>query len=254
MPTNFQRYARYYDLVNADKPYGEEAAYVAARLRAVNPAVSTVLELGSGTGRHGRLLAAQGLRVCGIELSADMAELARDSSAATGSGTFECHLGDIRHARLNRKFDAVVALFHVMSYQVSIADVDATFSTASHHLDPGGLFLFDVWHGPAVLSQKPGLRERSVTDGGLRITRKAIPELKVKDNVVVVNFGFTIEHGPAEPNESFEERHVMRYFFPEEILAASARASFSCLGCEEIVTGAPPSEQTWAVTYLLQKQ
>jgi hypothetical protein len=120
-------------------------------------------------------------------------------------------------------------------------------------LTTGGLFLFDVWHGPAVLFQRPSAREKIVSDGSLRVVRKATPELRAQDRVVVVDYDFTCADGEAGSQFAFSEQHLMRYFFPEEILFATSR-SFKCLLVEEIVTGARPSVDTWAVTYLLQKR
>ena len=63
--------------------------------------------------------------------------------------------GDIRDIRLNQRFDVVIALFHVISYQTTNDDVTAAFQTARQHLNPGGIFIFDVWYGPAVLTERP---------------------------------------------------------------------------------------------------
>jgi SAM-dependent methyltransferase len=252
MRENFRQYAKYYDLINGDKPYEQEASYVGAQLRGVCPGLSEVLELGSGTGRHGRRLAAQGFHVRGVELSRDMVELAQGVETPA-PGSFDCGVGDIRSARLERQFGAVVALFHVMSYQVLDSDVSAVLDTAVCHLAPGGLFLFDVWHGPAVLSQRPSVREKIAINGSLRVIRKATPELRVHDKVVVVNYDFTCVDSESGHQLNFSEQHPMRYFFPDEILVATSK-SFKCLAVEEMLTAAPPSVDTWAVTYLLQKR
>src|SRR3546814_3756666 len=45
---------------------------------------------------------------------------------------------DVRTARFDRTFDAVVSLFHVMSYQVTNSDLIETIRTASSHLAAGG--------------------------------------------------------------------------------------------------------------------
>jgi SAM-dependent methyltransferase len=79
---------------------------------------------------------------------------------------------------LVRQFDAVVALFHVISYQTDFA---VALDTAARHLKTGGLFLFDVWHGPAVLFQRPSAREKIAIDGSRRVVRKATPELRAQD-------------------------------------------------------------------------
>jgi len=46
----FALYARYYDLLYADKDYAGEAAYVAGLIRQRLPGATRILELGSGTG------------------------------------------------------------------------------------------------------------------------------------------------------------------------------------------------------------
>jgi SAM-dependent methyltransferase len=252
MRESFRRYAEYYDLINRDKPYVQEASYVERRLRSVASGLSEVLELGSGTGRHGRLLAARGFHVRGVELSRDMVELAQnDGTPAPGS--FECSVGDVRSLRLERHFDAVIALFHVMSYQVSDSDFAAVLDTAACHLAPGGLFLFDVWHGPAVLFQGPSVREKIAVDGSLQVVRKATPELRVDDKVVIVNYDFSCVDSESDLQLTFSEQHPMRYFFPDEVQQAASK-SFKCLSVEEMLTAAPPSVDTWAVTYLVQKR
>jgi SAM-dependent methyltransferase len=252
MGENFRQYAKFYDLINSDRPYAQEASYVRTKLRGYSPGLSEVLELGSGTGRHGRLLAVQGFHVRGVELSRDMVELAQ-GVGTLAPGSFDCGIGDIRSVRLERKFDAVVALFHVMSYQILDSDVAAVLNTAACHIAPGGLFLFDVWHGPAVLFQRPSAREKIAVDGSLRVVRKAMPELRMQDKVVVVNYDFTCFDSESGDQLAFSEQHLMRYFFPDEVLIASSKY-FKCLAVEEMLTAAAPSVNTWAVTYLLQKR
>jgi len=49
-------------------------------------------------------------------------------------------------------------MFAVMGYQIANEDIMSAFKTASKHLEKNGLFIFDAWFGPAVLSQKPSER------------------------------------------------------------------------------------------------
>lgn len=252
MEDSFGLYAPYYDLLNRGKPYEAEADYVAARLRAARPETTSILELGSGTGVHGRLLAARGFSVHGVERSGEMVAIA-SAAQSFGSGDFHCQTGDVRHVRMERTFDAVIALFHVISYMTADADLVAVVETAREHLTPGGLFLFDVWHGPAVLAQRPSERERIVEEGPLRVVRKATPELLESQRTVVVNFEFHCENAETGAKLDFSEKHPMRYLFADEIEAAASRAGFRVVGAEELVSAATPSQATWAMTYLLQK-
>jgi SAM-dependent methyltransferase len=248
---NFEKYSAFYDLLYADKDYAAEADYVA---RALGPA-RAVLELGSGTGRHGRLLADRGFDVLGVELSAEMAaEAQRRSCGATQSaGSFACEVGDLRSYRAGRTFDAVISLFHVISYQTSNDHLAAAFATAADHLAPGGLFLFDVWHGPAVLTQQPTVRTKQAADGARRVRRTATPTLDSNLSTVRVDYELACEDLATGETARFGETHLMRYLFPPEIGLLAAATGFEQVSSEEFLTGRSPSPETWGVAYLLRK-
>lgn len=252
----FDQYAAYYDLLYQDKDYAAEIGYVADVLRRSIPDAKDVLEFGAGTGRHGRLLAKRGFNVVGIEASERMVMLARqaDEQSDPGEGAFLCEPGDIRNSRIDTKFDAVISLFHVVSYQISNSDLLGTFENAAHHLKPRGIFFFDVWHGPAVLGQRPAMRVKRAENDDVRLLRLAEPILDTTANVVTVTYTLVVEFKSDGKVHRFEERHRMRYLFPEEIEMLAAESGFAVEKSEEFLTGAAPSNQTWGVAYLLRKR
>jgi SAM-dependent methyltransferase len=251
---SFQEYSAYYDLFYTDKNYESEVGYVTQTLRTANPPTRSILELGSGTGRHGRLLAGMGFDVHGVELSSDMASVARSSAGRTpGGGTFSCDVGDLRRVRVGRTFDAVISLFHVISYQTTNDDLRAAFKTAAVHLEPGGAFFFDVWHGPAVLATPPSIRTKEVANQRYRVKRTARPEHDADRATVRVVYEFDCEDLENGQKTQFIEEHLMRYLFPSEVKLFAAEAGFTILATEEFLTGRPPSAETWGVGYLLQR-
>ena len=253
--SNFQKYSAFYDLLYRDKDYAAEANYVARMIRNAMPLARTILELGSGTGRHGRLLAAMGFDVHGIERSPEMVSFARAASCPPSSettGSFCCEVGDICTANLGRTFDAIISLFHVMSYQTTNQALQAAFQVATAHLAPGGLFLFDVWHGPAVLSQGPSERVKEVESADYRVKRIARPELDTNRRIVRVTYDVTCEDRRSGDMVRFSEEHVMRYLFPTEIDLFAERCGLRPVIAEEFLTGRAPSPSTWGVAYGLQ--
>jgi len=116
----FDEYARYYDLLYQDKDYQAEVDYVAALIRRFHTDARSILELGSGTGKHTRLLANRGYTVHGIERSPEMLAKALETLEAVQKEPKARRLsfsqGHIRNVRLPEQFDAVIALFHVSSY------------------------------------------------------------------------------------------------------------------------------------------
>jgi len=251
----FQDYAAYYDLLYQDKDYAGEVGYISSTLRGVEPQTIEILEFGSGTGRHGRLLAEEGFRVHGIDSSDSMLSVAKSESLRDQHrrGYFTYQSADIRTVWLQKTFDAVISLFHVVSYQVTDKDVHSTFANAARHLKPRGIFLFDVWHGPAVLFQRPVIRVKRAQNKKTSLIRIAEPSLDAKTSTVQVRYTIILQstNGTATV---FEERHKLRYFLPAEIDKFAEQTGFEVLRSEEFLTKKVPSNDTWGVLYLLQKK
>jgi len=250
--SNFQKYSAYYDLIYRDKDYAAEAEYVARLIRSFLPGARRILELGSGTGRHGRLLADKGFDVHGIERSADMVSVAK-AGPPPSSGSFTCEIGDVCRVTLQRAFDAVISLFHVVSYQVSNEALQAVFNIASGHLAPSGLFVFDVWHGPAVVSEGPSDRVKEVADDRHRVKRTCRAVLEAERSTVNVRYEFECEDRSSGEVARFDEEHIMRYLFSDEVGLLARSCGLRQLRTEEFFTGRPPSRSTWSVLYVFQK-
>lgn len=232
----FDTYASYYDLLYRDKDYAGEAEYVAAHIREQTPQAKRILELGCGTGAHAEHLARMGYTVHGVDMSEAMLARAEARKAVLPpemAARLSFGLGDVRTVRINETYDAVISLFHVISYQTTNADLEAAFETASVHLQPGGLFLFDFWYGPAVLTQRPEVRVKRLEDEEIKVTRIAEPELHVNENVVDVNYTVFIEAKASRAVEMVTETHRMRYLFLPELLCfadAEVWANFKSFG------------------------
>ena len=169
-------------------------------------------------------------------------------------GSFDCQKGDIRTAELGRVFDAVISLFHVVSYQTRNSDLIETFTNAARHLNAGGIFLFDVWHGPAVLRERASVRVKRMEDENKRLTRIAEPEMDANAGVVTVRYTMFAESKSDGRLTTFGEDHRMRYLFPVEIALLADQTGFIVERCEEFPTAKTPSESTWGVAYLLRKR
>jgi SAM-dependent methyltransferase len=242
------RYADLYDTLYADKDYEAEAAYMAARIRNVLPAAASVLEFGSGTGRHARLLAAHGFDVTGVERSPAM--LARAERVPSQGVRFI--EGDMRSCRVDGLFDCVIALFHVVSYLLANADILDAFHNARRHLAPGGLFLFDFWYGPAVLTQKPETRVKEVKSATAHILRVAQTSLRPNNNLAQVNYSIFFKLPDQILYERHDEIHTMRYFFLCEISTLLTAMDFELTFAEESGTGRPLDTSTWGAMVLAQ--
>lgn len=248
---SFGLYSRYYDLFYAQKPYGAEARFVDELIRRWSPGASRLLELGCGTGRHARHLIDRGYSVHGVDRSEEMLAAITRSGQVAG---FSACLGDARSYRDGGHYDSVLALFHVMSYLTTDEDLAAAVATASAHLDRGGLFIFDAWHGPAVLAQRPEVRERVVDEEDVCVKRTATPIWHVDEHLVDVTYHIEVTPRDTGLTSRFEELHRMRYLFTPEVEVLLDDGGFALEEACEFGTGRALGPDTWNACYVAVKQ
>ena len=251
----FNSYSQYYDLLYKNKDYEAETAYIIDLIeKHSSGGANIILEFGSGTGIHGSLLAKKGYSVYGIEMSPYMVKRAKAREIESEIGCFKSIAGDIRKVKLDRSFDVILSLFHVISYQTTNEYLKLTFENAAYHLKQGGSFIFDVWYGPAVLSIKPTVRVMTTNDVGIKLTRIAEPVLYEDKNIVDVNYTLFIENVSDNSFQEINEKHTMRYFTTPEIMLFLNQYGFELIHSEEWMTGSRPSIDTWGVCYIGRKR
>lgn len=244
--TAFGHYARYYDALYADKDYAAEVDYVESLIHRYAPDARSMLELGCGTCAHAVHFVDRGWTVHGIDASEAMLAAARQRPVRLSSAR-----GDMRSYRAGRVFDAVVSLFHGVSYQPSDADLEATFATARAHLAAGGLFLFDCWYGPAVLHDGPSESVKRADHEGLRITRTGRPTIDAAGHRIHVDYELrAVDDGGRLVNE-LRERHTLRYLFEAEIDALCAANGFERRAAHTWLGSDPPTPEAWSACFVV---
>jgi len=248
------RYAAAYDALYHDKDYEAECDLI-ERLLAVHGAGGKrrLLDLGCGTGNHAIPLARRGHAVVGVDRSGPMLALARKKGAHAQPPPEFLH-DDLRNMDLGRRFEVVIMMFAVLGYQHGNADLLAALGAVRRHLEPGGLFVFDVWNGPAVLSDRPERRVRTVPAAGGRIVRTSEGRLDLVRQLCHVRFWLQRIEADRVVAES-EEEHSMRFFFPQELDLALGAAGLRLLDLRRFPDGmAPPDEHAWNVVGIARRE
>lgn len=253
--TVFGSYARYYDLIYQDKDYHEEVRFLHMLLQDHNPDTKSILEMGCGTGAHAELLSLKGYHVHGVDYSEDMMDRAEKRLARIPkdqNAKLSFSKGDIRTIRLGRQFDAVLSLFHVMSYQTKNEDLMDAFLTAKAHLKPNGIFIFDCWYGPAVLSERPSSRLKRIEDEKIDVVRFADPIMHPNENVVDVNYQVFITQKADKNVNELREIHRMRYLFRPEIELFISKTGLQVSAHREWMSDRQPNCDTWNTYFILK--
>lgn len=241
-------YANQYDAMYADKDYKAECDLVAAAATQRGLQPRRLLDVGCGTGGHSLEWAGRGIDCVGIDLSPTMIELARSKAASANlPGQITWQVGDARTFEAEGTFDVATMMFAVLGYMTSNEDVIAALKNVRRHLKPGGLFAFDVWYGPAVLGVRPETRVRSIDgEGGLQTVRSASTEIDSFHHVAEVTFQLWTMQGDRYLGFT-EEKHRMRYFFPQEIDLLLSMAGFGKPEIRAFPSGGVPDDGTWNV-------
>ena len=203
------QYASLYDALYSDKDYEAECDLIEEVVRRYGGGKFTsVLDLGCGTGGHSLPLSQRGYAVTGVDLSEPMLVKAR-----LKADEVEFVRGDVRELDLGRRYDVVLMMFAVLGYQTSDEDLERALGTVARHLERGGLFIGDIWYGPAVVAIQPSERSKVVQMPDGELTRLATPSLDPIYNLCTVDYKLVDGAGVVVG----EEQHTMRYFFPEEL-------------------------------------
>lgn len=128
-------YAKFYD---ATQGVRREVGGFIDLIEKHHPAAVSLLEIACGTGA---LLAqfAERYEVTGLDVSKAMLRIARKKLSGV-----RLHRQSMAGFDLDRRFDVIVCLYDSINHLLTFDEWVETFRAAERHLDPGGVFIFDV--------------------------------------------------------------------------------------------------------------
>ena len=246
MANSFNKYSNYYDLVNSEKDYLGEVKYIHNLIKKyLQVDEYKLMDIGCGTGIHSEKLAGEKNYVLGIDTSKSMLNIAKERCSNRKNINFL--EGDARSFRVNKKFDVITSLFHVINYQTTDQDLIDMIKTVDFHLDEKGIFIFDFWYKPAVLNLQPTSRTKHMENENISVKRISNPIHYPDKNIVEVNFDIVIDDKNNKRQDIINETHIMRYFDTSELEEILQSYGFSIRVKEEWLTKKEPSKNTWGI-------
>ena len=139
----YEAFAGLYDVLMDDVDYDAWVEYYLALIGRMGIQPRTLCDCACGTGSMSVRFAQRGLRVTGVDLSADMLELARQKALMYGvQAMFVCQ--DICALTLPRPVDALVCACDGVNYLLDDDRLKTFFTRAREALRPGGALAFDI--------------------------------------------------------------------------------------------------------------
>ena len=163
------------------------------------------LEFAVGTGRIALPLAARGVPVSGIELSAAMTERLRAKDEA---GRVQVTLGDMATTRVDGRFRLVYVVFNTIGNLNEQDAQVACFANAAAHLEPGGCFVVEL--------VVPDLRRLPPGDDA-QVFAHAPGYVGYDRYIDLVAQQAMSHHFHADESGVREERTPFRYVWPSEL-------------------------------------
>ena len=172
--SSYDEIARLYDPWSVSVT--EDVGFYVSEARRVAP---PVVELGVGTGRIAVPIAAEGIRVIGVDSSPGMLEVCRERAEVAGvADLVDLRLGDLLAPPVAERVELVVCPFRSFLHLHTDEDRLAALGAARELLVDGGRLIFDVFapgdddiaetHG-RWLEREPGIFERADWDTSSRM-------------------------------------------------------------------------------------
>ncbi|TRM12764.1 class I SAM-dependent methyltransferase [Lentibacillus cibarius] len=143
MIMNYEQLAYYYDVLMEDAPYDKWESFTKAMIAQTGKPVSSIIDLGCGTGQITTRLAKSGYRMTGVDYSADMLTIAHERAARQRLNV-QFIQQDLRKLEGFRHYDVAISYCDVLNYITEEDELRSVFQHVAALLKSEGLFIFDI--------------------------------------------------------------------------------------------------------------
>jgi SAM-dependent methyltransferase len=215
-------FARFYDVIYHQVRDGVDNRFYLEKIKNTK---GKVLEIGSGTGRLLVEALENGADIYGIDISPSMIDVLK--TKLTPAQQTRINLQNITDFKSETNFDLIIAPFRVfMHLTEKTAQLDA-LNNVYHHLNPGGLFIFDVFV-PDLKMLISGLDNMTDFEGEYEPGNRVKRTTSTKPDLInqIINITFRMEWNEGSLNYHSDWNTPLRYYFRFELEHLVERSEF----------------------------
>jgi SAM-dependent methyltransferase len=244
---SYERLALFYDRLMQGIDYAAWVSYIEEIVQKYGGHVTAVADLACGTGNSSFPWSDRGYRTYGVDLSAEMLEIARVKAAVRGLDvTFLKQ--DLCSLKLGAPVDLAVCFQDGFNYIIDIGDLRQAFQAVYKNLSVGGFFIFDLNYLPGIVPPDQSVSE--VREDGFTLCWSA--EYKDEERLWGIEARGTIEDGDGNRHD-YLEKHLERIYEPHEIWSLLTAQGFTSLSNFQAFTFEQPHDRTLRIVYVAQK-
>ncbi|MDO8482529.1 MAG: class I SAM-dependent methyltransferase [bacterium] len=247
-------HSKYYDLTYEKKDYAGEASFFDSLIKKYGRAgTKTLASFGAGTLNHERFLSKKGYSITGVDFSERMVALAKEKIKKEKLRDLTIEHGDMRFWKTDKKFDATISMFNVVSYCENLKELEQVIASAGNALAPKGVFIFDCWNAEAVKKDPPRTRFVKFTDGATELYR--LTEATPIDGGEAIDLSIElleIKKGKLTGRET--ENHRVRAWHLRDIKKLLDKNGLTLsIACQFGNAKLPISDKKWVMTIVAKK-
>lgn len=243
----YTSFAQVYDLFMDNVPYEEWCKFICAVLKENQILDGPVLDLGCGTGKLTRLMAAQGYDMTGVDSSMEMLGTAM---AQQMDGPILYLLQDMQDLELDGLVRAIYCACDCINYILEEEGLLQAFRRVGQYLEPGGIFVFDV---NTDYKYRKLLGENTFAES--RAKGCFIWENYYDTEARINEYDLTL-FIPEEEGlyRRYTETHFQRNYELKQVEEFLRQAGLTCLGIYDDYTKMPLRPDSERATFVVQKK
>lgn len=241
----YKEFAHIYDqLINSDIDYKSFAEFILLTCKKYNISNSSYLDLACGTGNLTEIISKHFKYNFAVDISDEMLTEAESKMRCfSNRPKFICQ--DICELNLNRKFDLITCCLDAINYITDEEDLKDLFVKVSKHLNPQGIFIFDI---NSYYKIKEILGNNIFTYDSDEFFY--VWENRFEDEIVDMFLTFFVKEG--EMYHRIDEEHSERAYKTDFIIKVVNECGFEVLDIIDCYQNKTVTQNTERVTFVVK--